>query len=96
MRGGIRGTLCLEVLLGKGVIKMSNDFAVTGTLRLLQRGDITLEQAKETVDMWIEITAKKFYSEGVLDGLRRNNKSCPQRAQRHTTRHLNDLGIDSY
>jgi hypothetical protein len=25
--------------------------------------------------MWIEIIAKKFYAEGVMDGLRRNKKS---------------------
>lgn len=50
----------------------SNGLAVRGTLRLLQRGDITIEQASEIVNMWIELTAKKFYSEGVLDTLRHN------------------------
>ena len=73
-----------------------NGFAVLGTMRMLQEGNLTLIQATETVNMWIELTAKKFYNEGVLDGLKRNKKSCPQRTQGHATSHLNDLGIDSY
>ena len=44
-------------------------------MSLLQRGDITLEQTLEIVNMWIELTAKKFYAEGELDGRRRNKKS---------------------
>ena len=54
---------------------LSNDFTVRGTMRLLQRGDMTLEQTIEIVNMWIELTAKKFYAEGELDGRRRNKKS---------------------
>ena len=53
----------------------NNGYTVRGTMCLLQRGDITLEQTIEIVNMWIELTAKKFYSEGELDGLRRNKKS---------------------
>lgn len=49
---------------------MSGPFAVRGTMRLLQRGDITLEQTVEIVNMWIELTAKKFYAEGESDGKR--------------------------
>jgi hypothetical protein len=79
-----------------GVNENENGFAVLGTMRMIQEGNLTLIQATETVNMWIELTAKKFYSEGVLDELKRNNKSCPQRPQGHATSHLNDLGIDSY
>ena len=68
-----------------------NGIAVKGTLNLLLRGDTTIEQTTEIINMWIEITAKKFYSEGVLDGLRRSHRD-----EKHPTRHLNDLGIDSY
>ena len=53
----------------------NNDFAVRGTMRLLQRGDITIEQTVEIINMWIELTAKKFYAEGELDGSRSNKKS---------------------
>ena len=53
----------------------NNDYAVRGTMSLLQRGDITLEQTIEIVNMWIELTAKKFYAEGELDGRRSNKKS---------------------
>ena len=52
-----------------------NGYAVRGTMSLLQRGDITLEQTLEIVNMWIELTAKKFYAEGELDGRRSNKKS---------------------
>ena len=52
-----------------------NGIAVRGTMSLLQRGDMTLEQALEIVNMWIELTAKKFYAEGELDGSRSNKKS---------------------
>ena len=51
-----------------------NGYTVRGTMRLLQRGDITLEQTIEIVNMWIELTAKKFYAEGVRDGLKCNKK----------------------
>ena len=54
---------------------MSNDFAVRGTMSLLQLGDITIEQTVEIINMWIELTAKKFYAEGELDGRRSNKKS---------------------
>lgn len=50
----------------------SNDFAVQGAMHLLQRGDITLEQAAEIVNIWIELTARKFYNEGALDGMKVN------------------------
>ena len=53
----------------------NNDYAVRGTMSLLQRGDITLEQTIEIVNMWIELTAKKFYSEGIVDGLSKNRES---------------------
>ena len=53
----------------------NNGYAVRGTMSLLQRGDITLEQTLEIVNMWIELTAKKFYAEGELDGRRSNKKS---------------------
>ena len=53
----------------------NNGYAVRGTMSLLQHGDITLEQTIEIVNMWIELTAKKFYAEGELDGRRRNKKS---------------------
>jgi hypothetical protein len=77
---------------GGNAMAECNGYAVHGTLRLLQRGDITIAQASEIVNMWIEITAKKFYSEGVLDGLRRNSKSCVQRAHKTHTE-LCDMGI---
>ena len=51
-------------------------------MSLLQRGDMTLEQTISIVNMWIELTAKKFYAEGELDGLRRNNKSHAQMSQK--------------
>lgn len=69
-----------------------NGFAVKGTLNLLLRGDITIEQTEEIVNMWIEITAKKFYNEGVLDGLRRNSKT-PHQRDMEAHRRLCDLGI---
>lgn len=69
-----------------------NQFAVHGTMRMLEHGDITLEQATSIVNIWIELTAKKFYSEGVLDGLRRNTKTCVQRSSEAHQR-LCDLGI---
>ena len=53
----------------------NNGYAVQGTMRLLQRGDITIEQTVEIINMWIELTAKKFYAEGELDGRRSNKKS---------------------
>jgi hypothetical protein len=56
------------------VSESENGFAVLGTMRMMQEGNLTLIQATETVNMWIELTAKKFYAEGVLDGLKRNKK----------------------
>ena len=53
----------------------NNGYAVRGTMRLLQRGDITLEQTIEIVNMWIELTAKKSYAEGELDGRWSDQKS---------------------
>ena len=53
----------------------NNGHAVRGTMCLLQRGDITIEQTVEIINMWIELTAKKFYAEGELDGRRSNKKS---------------------
>ena len=53
----------------------NNGFAVRGTLNMLLLGRTTLELTTEIINMWIELTAKKFYAEGVLDGLRRNKKS---------------------
>ena len=54
---------------------MSNDFTVRGTMYLLKCGDITIAQTVEIINMWIELTAKKFYAEGELDGRRSNKKS---------------------
>ena len=53
----------------------NNGYAVRGTMSLLQHGDITLEQTIEIVNMWIELTAKKSYAEGKLDGLSKNIES---------------------
>ena len=70
----------------------NNDYAVRGTMCLLQRGDITIEQTVEIINMWIELTAKKFYAEGELDGRRSNTKKP---AERDTEAHqrLCDMGI---
>lgn len=73
-----------------------NAYAVKGTMHLLLSGAITVEQATETANMWIELTAKKFYAEGVLDGLRRNDKYGAERAGKASYERLKDLGIDSY
>lgn len=70
----------------------TNGFAVKGTIHLLLSGAITVEQAEETVNMWIELTARKFYAEGLLDGLRRNSKTPPQRDEGAYTI-LKDMGI---
>jgi hypothetical protein len=56
----------------------SNGYPVHGTLRLLQRGDMTLEDATETVNLWIESTARRFYTEGELDGKRQGQKKSHQ------------------
>ena len=53
----------------------NNGYTVRGTMCLLQRGDMTLEQTTEIVNMWIELTARRFYTEGVRDGLKCNKKS---------------------
>ena len=53
----------------------NNGYAVRGTMYLLKRGDITIEQTVEIINMWIELTAKKFYAEGELDGRRSKKKS---------------------
>ena len=68
--------ICRAALLAmEGNVMSDNGYAVRGTMRLLQRGDITLEQTIEIVNMWIELTAKKSYNEGELDGRRSNQKS---------------------
>lgn len=71
-------------------MRESNGLAVRGTLRLLQRGDITIEQGIEIVNMWIECTARKAYKEGQLDGKRQK-----QSIQKHTAEEwaiIRDLG----
>jgi hypothetical protein len=55
-----------------------NGICVKGTLRMLQAGTLDLEQAEETVNMWIELTARKFYKAGESDE-RRRNKNAPQK-----------------
>ena len=65
----------------------NNDYAVRGTMSLLQRGDITLEQTVEIINMWIELTAKKFYAEGIVDGRRRNRESIK------TWQTIKDMGM---
>ena len=69
-----------------------NGYTVRGTMYLLKRGDITIEQTVEIINMWIELTAKKFYAEGELDGRRSNTKKP---AERDTEAHqrLCDMGI---
>lgn len=69
---------------------MSKPYAVKGTMNLLLSGAITVEQATETVDMWIELSARKGYKEGVLDGKRPGKKShqamcdmVPEREEKH-------------
>ena len=52
-----------------------NENKLRGTMSLLQRGDMTLEQTISIVNMWIELTAKKFYAEGIIDGLSKNRES---------------------
>lgn len=70
---------------------LENGFAVLGTMRMLQEGNLTLIQATEIVNMWIELTARKFYSEGVTDGLRRNKLSHQTSPEAH--QRLCDMGI---
>ena len=65
----------------------NNGHAVRGTMCLLQRGDMTLEQTLEIVNMWIEITAKKFYAEGIIDGLSKNRESTK------TWQAIKDMGM---
>ena len=65
----------------------NNGYAVRGTMRLLQRGDMTLEQTTSIVNMWIELTAKKFYAEGIIDGLSKNRESTK------TWQTIRDMGM---
>lgn len=53
----------------------SNGFAVKGTLDMVANGKMDIDQAVEIVNMWIELTAKKFYAEGELDAKRTSRKS---------------------
>lgn len=52
-----------------------NGFAIKGTMDMVSTGKIDLDEAENIVNMWIELTARKFYAEGVMDGLRRNKKT---------------------
>jgi hypothetical protein len=74
----------------------SNGYCVLGTLLLLQNDSITAMQATETVNMWIELSARKGYAEGVLDGKRSNAKISKERDEKASYERLKDLGIDSY
>ena len=65
----------------------NNGYTVRGTMCLLQRGDMTLEQTIEIVNMWIELTAKKFYAEGIIDGLSKNRESTK------TWQAIKDMGM---
>ncbi|MDP4159803.1 MAG: hypothetical protein Q8911_08585 [Bacillota bacterium] len=48
-----------------------NGFPVRGWLNGLIEGSATIDETEETINSFIELAAKKGYSEGVVDGLRR-------------------------
>lgn len=57
---------------------MSNGYCVRGTLDMLVNGKMDIDQAVEIVNMWIEVSARKGYKEGELDGKRSVSKKSHQ------------------
>ena len=59
----------------KGGNGMNNSYPVKGVLHMLSAGSSTIEQTEEIINMYIELSTRKGYAEGVTDTLRRNEKS---------------------
>ena len=62
----------------------NNGFPVSGMLNMLANKSLSIKQVEDTINQYIEISAKRGYAEGIVDGLRRDRP--PQRAEKDVIR----------
>jgi hypothetical protein len=67
----------------KGGNGMNNSYPVKGVLHMLEDGSSTVSQTEEIINMYIELSTRKGYAEGVTDTLR-NNAKCLYKEQEGT------------
>lgn len=60
---------------------MNNSYPVKGVLHMLSDGSSTIEQTEEIINMYISLSTRKGYAEGVTDTLRHNAK-CLYRSEK--------------
>ena len=68
-----------------------NGFPVSGMLNMLANKSLSIKQVEDAINQYIEISAKRGYAEGVVDGLRRDRP--PQRAEKDVIRGATDEDI---
>ena len=59
----------------------NNGFPVSGLLNMLANKSLSIKQVEDAINQYIEISAKRGYAEGIVDGLRRDRP--PQEDEKH-------------
>ena len=49
-----------------------NGYPVSGLLNMLANKSLSIKQVEDAINQYIEISAKRGYAEGIVDGLRRD------------------------
>lgn len=75
-------------------IKYTDKYPIRGLLQCLTERLVTIEDIEQKFNEYMNEACQKAKAEEKLELL--HQLKGYQRAQGHATRHLNDLGIDSY
>ena len=70
-----------------------NGYPVSGLLNMLANKSLSIKQVEDAINQYIEISTKRGYAEGIVDGLRRDRP--PQRAEKGVISNVNDKGVQS-
>ena len=65
-----------------------NGYPVSGLLNMLANKSLSIKQVEDAINQYIEISAKRGYAEGIVDGLRRDRP--PQRAEKDVLRDVTE------
>ena len=68
-----------------------NGYPVSGMLNMLINKSLPLKQVEDAINQYIEISAKRGYAEGIVDGLRRDRP--PQEDEKDVPRDVIEEGV---
>ena len=68
-----------------------NGYPISGLLNMLANKSLSIKQVEDAINQYIEISAKRGYAEGIVDGLRRDRP--PQEDEKDVLRGATDEDI---